>query len=170
MERTKNLVMDEKEKQEFARRGLTEKLRAVMRRYEEEIVDKESFLDEYQVVAGDRVTKSGAMIDVIIEEFPLSSESEKLFDLLDIMGKETGAAAAKEVQSLRSRFHKELADKMAEAKVRITERLREMGIGGSSVEPNLEAWDEWRHAVREMGSRFGDRLQEWKEKTQTSSR
>ena len=46
MEKTKNLVMDQKEKEEFERRGLEDKLRAVMRRFLEGMTDREEFMAE----------------------------------------------------------------------------------------------------------------------------
>jgi hypothetical protein len=38
-----------------------------------------------------------------------------------------------------------------------------MGISGSSLEPNLTAWDEWKEAVAETKRAFGGRLQRWKD-------
>jgi hypothetical protein len=164
MERTKNLVMDEKEKHEFARKELEEKLRAILRRYVEGLVEEDGFLIEYSGVAGEAVAKRGVLIDLTVEEFSLSEGNERLFDIFELLGKDLGLDAQAEAHSLRKQFHEELGGRKAHVKAQIGERLKGIGISGSAMEPNLEAWDEWKDAVQEIRNRFVDRLHEWKDR------
>ena len=90
MERTKNLVMDEKEKEEFARRGLEDRLRAIMRRFLEGMIGREELLTELGGMKAGKREKRLLLIDLVLEEFSLPGDKERLFDLLELVGEEAG--------------------------------------------------------------------------------
>ena len=164
MERTKNLVMDDEEKRALARRDFEDRLRAVMRRFLEGIRGREEFLAEYREIKGDSAEKGLLLIDLILEESSVLSQKEKVFALLELVGGELGGGLAAEAGALGAQFKRDLAAGVPGVGERIMGRLAGMGISGSSVEPNVEAWDEWRDAVREMGDVFKGRLSGWREK------
>jgi hypothetical protein len=169
MERTKNLVMDEKEKQEFARRELEDKLRAIVRRYLEGIIDREIFSIEYAGVQGQKLEKRSLLADFLIHEFSVSAENERLFDVLEMVGDEAGEGFRDEAVNMKREFRKELENRVAEIGSSIKGRLEVMGITGSSVEPNITAWEEWRDAVQEIGRIFARRLHDWKDRIRSVS-
>jgi hypothetical protein len=168
MEKTKNLVMDEKEKEEFARRGLEDKLRAVMRRFLEGIIGREELLAELGGLKAGKREKRLLLIDLILEEFDLPGDKERLFDLLELVGEEAGVGLAGDARRLKDRFHKELRANLAGVREQIMKRLGRMGISGKSLEPNNEEWEEWKDAAQKTGSLFKRWLHEWKDKAESA--
>lgn len=170
MERTKNLVMGEEEKREFARRGVTERLKAVGRRFLEGIIGPEEFLAEYGRVQGGRRDKIGVLLDLLIEEFGSSADKERLFELMQIVGDQAGGTLGRDARALGDVFRAELAASAANVRKAVIGRLSDMGIKGGSVEPNIEEWDEWKEAVRETGRSLDRRLREWKDRAENASK
>ncbi len=164
MERTKNLVMDDEERRAFARKDREDKIRALMRRFLEGMIEGEEFLRDYGAIPGDRVQKRLLLLDLLEEEFQGSSENERLFALLELLAEESGGGLSAEARELRGWFQKELTSKEAGIRQRIVDRLKEIGISGSAVEPNVAEWEESRDAARDIGSLVTSRLREWKEK------
>jgi hypothetical protein len=168
MERTKHLVMDEKEKEEFARRGLKDKLRAIMRRFLEGMIGREELLAELAGMKTGKREKRLLLIDMILEEFSLPGDKERLFDLLELVGEEAGVGLAGDARRLKDRFHKELKANLAGVREEIMKRLGRMGISGKSLEPNSEEWEEWKDAAQKTGSLFKRWLYEWKNKAENA--
>jgi hypothetical protein len=165
MERTKNLVMDDDEKREFARKNLEDKLRAAVRRFLEGMVTGEDFLHEYNDLPGDRAAREALLLDMVADEFQTSAaDNEKLFSLLELIGEDIGGGLAEEARTLKGWFTRELGTQDEEIRKRIIARLLEMGISGSAVQPNISAWEESQDAARQIGGLVRDRLQKWKKR------
>lgn len=164
MERTKNLVMDEKEKEAFARRETEERARAIVRRYLEGIIDRDTFLSEYAGIKAGKAEKRSVLLDVVLEEFEVSAGNDRLFEIMEFVDEEAGGRFGDEVKNLKREFRKEMENRAGGVKTRIKERLETIGVRGSSVEPNVTEWEEWKDAVREIGGLFRRRLDEWKDR------
>ncbi len=164
MEKTKHLVMDEKEKEEFARRGLEDKLRAVMRRFLEGMIGREELPAELEGMKAGKREKRLLLVDLILEEFDLPGDKERLFDLLELVGEEAGNGLDGDARSLKDRFREELRANAAGVRAEITKRLEHMGISGGSLEPNTEEWEEWKDTAQKTGILFKGWLHEWKNK------
>ena len=127
MERTKHLVMDEKEKEEFARKGLEDKLRAIMRRFLEGMIGREELLAELGGMKAGRREKRLLLIDLVLEEFNLPGDKERLFDLLELVGEEAGGGLAGDARRLKDRFREELRANAAGVREEIMKRLATHG-------------------------------------------
>jgi hypothetical protein len=169
MERTKNLVMDDEEKRAFAQKDLEEKLRAVMRRFLEGMIDREQFLDDYGNIKADKRHKRLLFADLIIQEFEGSAQNERVFALIELVGADAGARFEEEAKALKTRFLKELETREAGIRKSIAGRLHDLGISGSAVEPNAADWDEWKAGAREAASLFRRHLSEWKDRMSAAS-
>jgi hypothetical protein len=169
MERTKSLVMDEEEKRVFARRDLVERLRAVARRFLEGIIGRDEFLVEYEGVSGEKREKIDALLALLLEEFEASTDRERLFDLMEIVGGRVGGRLAEDARALRETFRQELAANAASVRKSVIERLSGMGIRGGSLEPNIEEWEEWKEAAGEVGRSLDRRVREWKDRAENAA-
>jgi|WetSurMetagenome_2_1015567.scaffolds.fasta_scaffold71083_3 hypothetical protein len=169
MERTKNLVMGDDEKKEFVRKDREDRLRAVMRRFLEGIIDGEECLREYKHIDGEKAQKSALFLDLIIEEFRISTENEMLFALLEIIGEDAGGGLAREAQTLKSWFQKELAAREEGIRKGIVSRLKDLGISGTAVVPNIPEWEESQSAAKEIGSLIRSSLSGWRDKLLATS-
>jgi hypothetical protein len=169
MERTKNLVMDDEEKKEFARKDREDKVRVIMRRFVEGMIEDVEFLREFGEIRGEKSQKSALLVDLVAEGFQTSRDNERLFALLRLIGEDAGSGLAAEAEALKIWFQKELAAREAGIKERIIARLEDLGISGDAVEPNVPEWEESQDAAREIGSLIKGRLHEWKKRLQAVS-
>ena len=162
MEKTKNLVMDEKEKEEFEQKGLEEKLRAIMRRFLEGMTGREELMAELGRLKAGRRERRLLLIDLLLGEFNLPGDKERFFELLELVGEEAGSGLADGARRLKGRFREELKANADGVRDEIIKRLKRMGISGMSLEPNSEEWEEWKDAAQKTGDFFKKRLHEWK--------
>ncbi len=166
MERTKDLVMDEKEKQEFERRGLEDKLRAIMRRFLEGMTGPGEIAGELDALKAGKKEKQKLLIDLLLEEFDVPGDKARFFGLLELVGEEAGSGLADDARKLKGRFREELKANADDVRDKIMKRLKSMGITGESLVPNVEEWEEWRDAAQRTGDLFKKRLHEWKHKAE----
>lgn len=164
MERTKGLVMDDQEKREAADREMGSRVSGLLRRYLEEMIDWEDFQKEYEKLGGEKAQKNKLLLEAALTEFGLSDNNEKAFDILSFVGGGVDVRLKEEIEALRLEFHERITAEVEGAKAKITARLKEMGISGNAVEPNVTEWDEWKVAVNEVKSLFRKRLDAWKNK------
>jgi hypothetical protein len=164
MERTKNLVMSDEEKKEFARKDAEDKLKAVVRRFQEGMIDAAAFARDYNEIDGTDAYKRGIIVDIVVQEFESTTERERLFSLLELLGERRGPELAEEVRLLRMWFEKELKFREGDIREKILSRLADIGISGSAVRPNLAEWEESQDAAREIGVSIRDRINAWKRK------
>jgi hypothetical protein len=164
MERTKNLVMGEEEKKEFARKNMEVKLQAVIRRFLEGMIGRDGFLSEYNDVKGEDSVKRGYAVDQVIVELEVTANKDRLFDLLEILAKDKSMDLAKEVRDLKQWFRKELSSRDNDITKRILARLSGLGISGDAIKPNIPEWEESHDVAREIGSLIKNRFGQWKDK------
>ncbi len=162
MERTKNLVMDEKEKEKSLIQDAENRLKAMARRFLDGAIDVDDFRNQYDKVELAEVAKRSLLVDIVVNGFDVG-EDAKLFDLLHVVDRRLDGRLKKELDTFQRRFTEALEKKSGEVRKRILGRLKTMGITGSALEPNLAAWDEWKVAVSETKEAFRSRLQQWKD-------
>ncbi len=162
MERTKGLVMDEKEKEKSLIQDAENRLRVMVRRFLDGGIDIDDFQGQYDKVELTEVARRSLLVDMVVSGFDVG-EDKKLFDLLHVVDRKLDKRLSVELDTLQRQFSEALEKKNGEVRKRILGRLSKMGISGSSLEPNLPAWDEWREAVTETKLAFGSRLQRWKD-------
>lgn len=163
MERTANLVMDEGEKEESRKKELENKLKAVLRRYLEGIVELDRALDEIDGVKADAGLKRGLLMDLLLEEIDITKENARILALFKRMGNLPGSLMA-EFDALQKEFARELTKKESAVRDKVTARLEAMGVTGDGLEPNVEAWEEWAEARDRTGRIFREQTEKWKER------
>ena len=164
MEKTKNLVMDEEERKLSALRDTENKIRATLRRYLEGMIERDDVEKEMEEIKGDEGLKRSLLLDLLIEEFDIGSDNTRLLELFYIVNGGLQESLKKELATLKNKFKEEMEKRGMIIRERIAGRLREMGITGDGVEPNIEEWDEWKEGQEEAGAVFKKRIAEWKNK------
>lgn len=164
MERTSNLVMDEEEKRGLVRKDLEGRLKAAMRRFLEGMTDRERFLGDYEGIKGDRREKRSILAGLLIQGFETFIENERFFELLELLGEDTGSDLEHAAKALETGFKSELKAREMGIREEINARLRDMGISGSAVEPNVVEWQEWKDAAWDIGASLKQHLVEWKDR------
>jgi hypothetical protein len=169
MERTKSLVMDDKERQALAAKEAETKIRGLVRRFSEGVIEDEDFGKEFARIGMEDVEKRAILIDVIAGELDFQRDEERLLGLLALVGVGLSEEAQGELEILKKRCSGDLEMKELIIRQRVTERLGQAGITGDALVPNLEAWDEWKEGREETMAAFRKRLRAWKERLQESS-
>ncbi|MCX5812586.1 MAG: hypothetical protein NT178_08590 [Proteobacteria bacterium] len=169
MERTKDLVMDEEEKKSLALKETENKVKAVVRRYLKGIIDGNGVDGEMARIGADEGLKKSILMDRLIDEFDISSNNELLVELLKVIGEGLKEPFKHEMEMMQKTFLDETGKRETTVREKITNRLGEIGITGSGVEPNIQAWDEWNDSVEEAGKLFKDHIIEWKNRLKTAN-
>lgn len=170
MERTKGLVMDEKEKEEAAAKELGLRVGGLLRRYFEDMIYWDDFRKEYGKLEGKKAQKNEALIDLALGEFDLSDDNEKVFEVLSFAVGDVDESLRKEIEALQLEFHEKMGAEVAAVTGSVTARLEEIGISGDAVEPNITEWEEWKSAVEQTKAFFRKRLAEWKNRVRALHR
>jgi hypothetical protein len=163
MERTKNLVMDEREKEASLIRDAENRLKGMTRRFLDGAVSVDDFRNQYDKVELTEAAKRSLLVDIVVNGFDVG-EDVRLFDLLHVIDRKLDDRLKKELSIFEKRFSEALEKKSGEVRKRVLDRLKKMGITGSALEPNLAAWDEWKEAVVETKQTFSSPLRQWKDK------
>jgi hypothetical protein len=169
MERTKSLVLDDDEKQALATKETQTKIRALVRRFREGMIDDDDFGKEFSRIDMENVEKRTLLIDVIAGELDFQRDEERLLGLLTLAGVGLSEEAQGELEILKKRCSGDLEMKELIIRQRVTERLGQGGITGDALVPNLEAWDEWKEGREETVTVFRKRLRAWTERLQEGS-
>jgi hypothetical protein len=169
MEKTRNLVVDSKEREAMAIKDIEDKVKAVLRRYMEEMIDDEDAAKELNKINADPVLKRTLIVDAVVEEFDVRNNNEPLLALMYAAGLELPETLRRELEILNRTFREEVEARKMVTQERIRDNLAESGITGNGIEPNLVAWDEWREEVEKAGNAFKKRMEELKDKIKATN-
>lgn len=164
MEKTKDLGMDNEERELFARKDIENKIRAILRRYQEGMIDDLGVQKELNGIDGDEDLKAGVLCDALIEGFDVTGDNKKIFALFHLTGCGLDERLGVELEALQENFTGEMEKRRMIVAARIGDKLKAAGITGSGIEPNIEEWDEWHEAVDEVSHTFRGRLEGWKKR------
>jgi len=170
MERTRGLVVSSKEREAMAAKELEDRVKAVLRRYIEEMVDADNASKELGRINADEKLKRSVITNALVEEFELHKNNERLFALFNAAGIEMPQSLREELEKLYKAFQEEVKTREVASRKRIGERLDGIGISGSAVEINLDAWEEWREEVEKAGDVFKKNMESLKEQVKASNR
>ena len=170
MEKTRDLVVDSKEREAMAIKELEDKVKAVLRRYMEEMIDNEDAAKELSKINADKALKRALIVDNLVDEFDVRKNNERLLSLFHFAGIDLPQSIHSELETLNKVFLEELEAREIVIRERIRNNLAESGITGRGIEPNLAAWDEWHEEVEQAGNVFKKRMEELKDKVKATSR
>ena len=170
MEKTRNLVVDSKEREAMAVKDIDDKVKAVLRRYREEMVDVEDAAKELNKINADPVLRRTLFVDAVVEELNVRKDNERLLVLMHTAGIELPETIRSDLETLNRTFREEVEARKMFTQERIRDNLAESGITGNGIEPNLFAWDEWHEEVEKVGNAFKKRIEELKDKIKATKR
>jgi hypothetical protein len=162
MERTKDLVMNEDEKKSLALKETENKVKAIVKRYIEGIIESNGVDKEIARIEADEGLKKSILIDRLIDEFDINNNNDRLLEFINVICNGMKEPFKCEMEMMQKGFLEEVGRSETTVREKVVKRLGEMGISGSGVEPNIQAWNEWSERVEEAGRAFKDRMIEWK--------
>jgi len=170
MEKTKNLVIDSKEREEMAVKEIEDKVKAVIRRFTEEMIDHEDAAKELNKIQADSALKRTIIINNLVDQFDVHKENERLFALFHALEIDLPQTIRGEFEKLNEKFREEVGDREVAIQKRIKDILAGLDITGSAIEPNLDAWEEWHEEIKRTSNIFEKRIEELKDKVKASSK
>jgi len=170
MEKTRDLVVSSKDREALAIKELEDRVRAVLRRYIEEMIDADDASKELGRINADEKTKKSVITDILVEEFEVHKNNERLLALFSSAGIELPQSLRNDLEKLYKAFQEEMNSREVTSQKRIRDRLTNLGISGSAIELNLDAWGEWHAEIERASDVFKKNMEMVKEKVKASNR
>lgn len=164
MERTNNLIIDENDKYTIYIKHIENKIKAILRRYREHIINIDDIDKEMMNVEADESLRKSILIDLLIDKLDVSNKNEILFDLLCSISAGLKKPFNKEMETLRRSFIEDKKEIEKTVREKIMNHLKESGIEGNGIEPNIMAWDEWNASLNEAGLVLKQQLNKWRDR------
>lgn len=149
MERTRGLTLTEEEKRSFKEQELAAKVKGLVQRYLSGGLTHERQVEEVADLARqckDPETVRSCLIRESVQGIKLGGDNETVLKILETIPDIDLAA----LRTVLAGSEKKLLIRREAQEKRLMLRLREKGISGSAVLPNLNADPEWRQLLAEM--------------------
>jgi hypothetical protein len=157
MEKAKRFSVTEEEKKGFKRQELEGKIKGLLQKAVDGVLDSERF----QVEVFAFQTKEKELVHRILQEeivarIELGANNEALLKLLENIA----GPASPAIRKVLAEFEKR-AEKQKDSRRRtLVEKFKTKGISGSAVLPNLDADPEWLRARSEMKGQLQEEIRE----------
>jgi hypothetical protein len=157
LEKTRDLSLSSQEKQKLARQELEKKLRGIISRYLDQLIPMDRLTEEMERTAGaDKGLAMQFLKRHLLNQLDFDRDNASILTALE-------QAAGVDISPLTT-LQQEYRSEQEAAKKEITEiylaGLRDKGINGSAVVPNLEKDPTWRRLSDELRKRYQERLEE----------
>ena len=155
MEKTKGLSMTEEEKKGFQKREIEAKIKGFLQKFMDGIIDLQRIRDGIAGLGQERhQIARKAILEECLSSIDPEAHNEPVFDVLEqVAGVNTGA-----LRKLLSKFHQDLDKKKGVHTSLIKQRLKDKGIWGTAIIPNINADTEWVEYVLKMRDEFQSAL------------
>ena len=157
MEKAKKFSVTEEEKQGFKRQELEGKIKGLVQKTIDGILDSERF----QVELAALQAKDKDLVDQIVKEevvtrIELGGNSEALLKILEY----AAGTASPAVRKSLSEFEKKSEKQKESRRKALLDNFKKKGISGSAVVPNLDADPEWLRARSELKREMQEAIRE----------
>lgn len=151
MEKARGVEVTEEDKAAFMRREVEGKIRGILQRHLDGVIDTNRLQSEIEALGADRhEIAMAALRRECLERMVLDGDNRPLLDILA----HVAGFDARPVEELLLRYREDLEKNRASREVILRNRLKERGISGSAVVPNLKADPEWINCSAEARDRF----------------
>jgi ribosomal protein S20 len=162
MEKTKNLSLSDKERQEQKNKEIESRIRGLLQKFTDQALSADNFKSEYQKLQKDHdLSGNEHLIKEICGQIELAKDNQALFDLLaefKVSDFEGLSSVLQEFQAVRDTAARE------RRKIVKEQLAKTHFISGSAVVPNLEIDDEWREKTGQIRAEFEAKLNQAKTK------
>jgi len=163
MEKTKGLVMDDREKQSLALKEFAAGMLTMYRRYREGLADDDETRAQLDALECDNVQKRKIALDILTDEVEAADDVAGMGPLFSFIAFVIDEESCRELKRIEKDCLGELERTRSAIRSRITEDLAVSGIGGDSVEPNVKAWPIWKEASSDILRTLRQEIGKWKE-------
>jgi hypothetical protein len=134
---------------------LTKHVRGLIQRFLDGIMDVERMKEEMEALPINRRDEAMALlIDLCVEGFELSKDNSSLFQILEKVAQVNPDPFIEVLAS----YEGKMQEGYRKAKVRLSNALKEKGISGSAVIPNVHADPDWEKEMSRIQNEFRDAI------------
>jgi len=157
MEKAKKFSVTEEEKKSFKRQELEGKIKGLVQKALDRILDSERFQVEMVALQGkDKDLVDQILKDEVVARIEVEVNSEPLLKILENVAGSRKAAVKKTLADFEMKTDKQ-KDSRRKA---LLESFKKKGISGSAVLPNLDADPEWLRARSEVKGQLQEEIRE----------
>lgn len=155
MEKTKGMTMSDAEKKAFMRNELEGKVRGFLQRFLDGFINTKRVKIEIAGLGDDRQTMAMEILaGESLRKIDLEEDNSRVFEILEqVAGMDVGAIK-KALSESKRQLHEQ---RRAHEKI-LLDKLKEKGVSGSAVIPNVGADPEWLGYVTRMRKEFQERI------------
>lgn len=155
MEKTKDMTPTNEEKKAFRKKEIQGKVKGLLMKFLDGFLDLDNLKNK---IAPFEEKDHAAVRNVLINDCldRIDPEADNAFPF-DILQHVTGIDI-EPIRKLLSDFSTTLEGERHGYEQRLSSRIREKGISGSAVLPNLEADADWTHFLQESKMRFREKI------------
>jgi hypothetical protein len=164
MERTRKFAISEKEKEEMKQKEVLQKATGLFHRYREGYLSLNDILK--QIGKMEKKTASTVkefLLSQWIDALSLDDGEERILKGIESLGQRNIEEVKQTFHHLVSQYQEEKEKVKEKVKAQRREVLREDGITGSAVEPNLEGSELWKKEEEKLDQSYRTKLEEIKE-------
>ncbi|MBW1996835.1 MAG: hypothetical protein JRJ29_02595 [Deltaproteobacteria bacterium] len=156
MEKTRGLTMSQEDKEAYKVQEASRKIKGLVQKYVDGAIDLEAVKIEVAALEKDSVSRAKRMVlDEIMSRIDMEKDSEPLLGLLE----EAAGLDIRPVREVLEENRRSLEAERASFEEAMLERLKEKGISGTAVIPNINADSEWIDKVTEAKEDLRKRLE-----------
>ncbi len=155
MEKAKGVQVTDEDRAAFMRREVEGKIRGLLQRYLDGVVNEERLQSEIEALGDDRhEVAMESLRRECLERMVLDGDNRALLDILA----HVAVFDTEPVEGLLLQYRQDREKKRADRESVLREQLKNQGISGSAVVPNLKADPEWIDYLAEEKDRFHQRI------------
>jgi hypothetical protein len=163
LERTKKMKISEEEKEGIRQKELVEKAKTLFHRYREGYAPLNEVQKEIEKM--DEKTSAAVgdfLLSQWIDALSLKDEDERLIKGIEWLKNGRMQDAPERFRHALSQYGEEKMKIWQEVRIQLLEALRQGGIDGSAIEPNVEGSLLWKEACKKLDLLYGSQLEEIK--------
>lgn len=155
MEKTKGLTMTEEEKEELRQKELSGKIRGLVQKFLDGLMDLDTFRSEVAAQGGDKQAPAKKIIkEEAVGRISLGADNHHILEMLEgVADMDVGPA-----RDLLDEYGSRLEQEASARTQALLDALGQKGITGSAVIPNLGADPVWKEHLAKTGQDFQERL------------
>ena len=156
MEKTKDMTPTNEEKKAFRKKEIQGKIKGLLVKFLDGFLDLDKLKNKIAPFEEkDHVAVREVLVHECLDRIDPEADNALPFDILQHL---TGIDI-EPIRKLLSDFSTTLEGERHVYEQRLSSRIREKGISGSAVLPNIEADPDWTHFLQEAKTRFKEKMQ-----------
>jgi len=155
MEKAERVTVTDEEKEAFMKSEVEGKVRGLLQKYLDRIINQERLKKEVEDMAGERyAVATAALKKECLDRIEPGEDNHPFLGVLE----HVLAFDTMPVNKLLLKYQQEQEEKRGNRESALKEWLKDQGISGTAVLPNLGADPEWTGCLSEVKARFHQRI------------